>query len=584
MNHYLLTWYGITDLRAALGIEPTEGPILSALKTQKYTHIIILAYTNRDKSPDDFTGDMRARWEVWRTSSLETRLKLPREKAQQLVEVLSNTPSGHTLFADWLEKELAANNIVCNIQIIPRELKHLNDAQEIFAAATSALRLTLADSSEKTITTYVSPGTPVMAYTWALIARAHPQHSIAVIASSDPRKLPETIHLPKDLLMPIISVPQITKLNKYDVIMHLLGRERVPIYFGMLQFKAPLHIFITNQEYERGGKTLLNCLPQGTQGKIVTIQDPFKPADTRKAIEKEMSSISSSSMVAINLTGGTKLMFAGALGACWEHGIEPFYFEVNNNNIIFIRDGVNTPFVGAKSVTDFFKINGFDIVTHGYWEDLPLRAARIDVTAQIWELRDKFCHVYHNDAFKEYQLSWKNTQNSPFDWNWKNSRASLDGNGKATLILNGREITVPDSYDYARYLGGAWLEEYVWTLLQTLEAEGLIHDLRIGIEIDYADKVRTPKDAPNAEFDCAFTDGKRLWLVECKAGSVKQEHIQKLENNLKTYGGIAARGIIVSSHLIAPQQMKRVSLSTAIRTVPPSELTVDALRNIIIKG
>lgn len=37
VKRYLLTWYGITDLRAALGVEATDGPILSALKTGRYT-------------------------------------------------------------------------------------------------------------------------------------------------------------------------------------------------------------------------------------------------------------------------------------------------------------------------------------------------------------------------------------------------------------------------------------------------------------------------------------------------------------------------------------------------------------------
>ncbi len=32
--------------------------------------------------------------------------------------------------------------------------------------------------------------------------------------------------------------------------------------------------------------------------------------------------------------------------------------------------------------------------------------------------------------------------------------------------------------------------------------------------------------------------------VECKAGPVRQEAIQKLENNLKLYGGVAARGLL----------------------------------------
>jgi len=163
MKHYLLTWYGITDLRAALGLEPTDEPILSALKTKKYTDAVILAYTNPGKSPCGFTYEIRAEWEKWRTADLETRLKFPRDKAQQLVDVLSNTESGHVLFTDWLKTELAAGGIPCNIQLVPWALRHLNDAQAIFDAAASAVKLALDDASEKTITTYVSPGTPVMA-------------------------------------------------------------------------------------------------------------------------------------------------------------------------------------------------------------------------------------------------------------------------------------------------------------------------------------------------------------------------------------------------------------------------------------
>jgi hypothetical protein len=34
MKQYLLTWYGITDLRAALGLDPTDGPILLSLPAE----------------------------------------------------------------------------------------------------------------------------------------------------------------------------------------------------------------------------------------------------------------------------------------------------------------------------------------------------------------------------------------------------------------------------------------------------------------------------------------------------------------------------------------------------------------------
>jgi hypothetical protein len=101
------------------------------------------------------------------------------------------------------------------------------------------------------------------------------------------------------------------------------------------------------------------------------------------------------------------------------------------------------------------------------------------------------------------------------------------------------------------------------------------------MEVDYLGKIHHPNEPPSGEFDCAFTDGKRLWLVECKAGNVKQEHIQKLENNLKTYGGIAARGILVAAFPLVPTLARRVRSSTSIRVVQAGDVRAEALERII---
>ena len=581
MKHYLLTWYGLTDLRAALGLETTDGPILSALKTGKFTDVVILAYTSLGKDSIVFENPLRAKWEKWRSADLETRLKLPRDLAQQFVDVVGNTAAGHALFLDWLKGGLTAVGIVCKIQIIPQELKHLNEARGIYHAAASALKLALGDAAEKALTVFVSPGTPVMAYTWALIARANPQYNIAVIASSDPRKAPETIHLPKELLMPVISAPQTAKPAEFDVIIHSLGRERMPIYFGILHFHAAEHIFITTREYNDAAAVLSRLLPPDCRTKIIIIEDPFRPADTRRAIEKQIGKLPPEAKTAVNLTGGTKLMFSGALAACWESGLEPFYFEINHHNIIFIRDGSTVPFIGAKSVTGFFAVTGFDVITQGRWNDQPCREARLDVTQKLWKSRKLLGGLYREVEFRKYNVPWGIKRNPPFCWKWGKSEASFGLQREATLILDGETLPVPVCDDFGQYLGGGWLEEYVFSLLHQLEQRGLIYDLRVGIEVDYANKSRHPMDPPVGEFDCAFTDGKRLWFVECKAGSVKQEHIQKLENNLKTYGGIAARGILVSSFPITPALLKRVQSSTSIRAVHPENLNVDELQKIL---
>ena len=49
MKHYLLTWYRITDLRAGLGFERSEGPVFGALRSGEFSDVVILAYSVPEK-------------------------------------------------------------------------------------------------------------------------------------------------------------------------------------------------------------------------------------------------------------------------------------------------------------------------------------------------------------------------------------------------------------------------------------------------------------------------------------------------------------------------------------------------------
>ena len=109
------------------------------------------------------------------------------------------------------------------------------------------------------------------------------------------------------------------------------------------------------------------------------------------------------------------------------------------------------------------------------------------------------------------------------------------------------------------------MEEYAYLHLLSRVKSGEIIDLRIGGEIVPEGQRLKYGQMPVGEFDCIYTDGKRLYIVECKAGSVKQEYIQKLENNVKTYGGLAARGIMFSAFPVHPAIRDRIERSTSIQ-------------------
>ena len=76
--------------------------------------------------------------------------------------------------------------------------------------------------------------------------------------------------------------------------------------------------------------------------------------------------------------------------------------------------------------------------------------------------------------------------------------------------------------------------------LQPLVEAGLIMDMRIGLTVSFKED-GTDKSSSSfgelsnlfgdtyQELDITFTDGRRLYVIECKAGKVISEHIMKLQ-------------------------------------------------------
>lgn len=196
MKKYLLTWYGITDIRSAMGFEQ-QGPILGALKTKQFDEVHILAYTKKNFfSPDEIQTQQDAIRELREHAS--TLIGLSREESFHYVDILANTPSGHKFYRSWLLQQLDDAEIKVKVSMRECFLKELNDTEGIFFSAVKALRDVIDTAAD--ITFFLSPGTPVMAFSWALAMMAFPNHRIKLLASPDYRKGVQTIELPESVL------------------------------------------------------------------------------------------------------------------------------------------------------------------------------------------------------------------------------------------------------------------------------------------------------------------------------------------------------------------------------------------------
>jgi hypothetical protein len=111
-------------------------------------------------------------------------------------------------------------------------------------------------------------------------------------------------------------------------------------------------------------------------------------------------------------------------------------------------------------------------------------------------------------------------------------------------------------YSWARYLGGFWLEEYMFLQLSDL---GLT-DLAVGVSGTWQ-ACGVPRGSN--EFDVVATHHNRLLFVECKAGAFRvDQKIQDMFGKIDAIGNRAA-GRFGSVMLVSPRKLKPAAVARA---------------------
>lgn len=549
-KNFLVAWYGITDLKAAMGMKK-QGPILRALLSGSFSEALILAYTKKDLQGVD-VEEQKEYMELLQAdrNSNET---LSSDEIWELQDKFANTPIGHDFFFTWLQEELFANQL--ELPIIRKEcyLEKLNDSHGIYTAALDAISYIRKQHGDNVkITLFISPGTPVMAFSWALVALVNSDMQIDILVSPDMRKSAEIVDLPYKLTDSSLKNTNLSHPEKFDVIFHLYGEQPMPAVLGILQFDCVNHVFVTSKGYST---RRLQHLLDYKKEYLLEI-DPFSPQNTKDVILNFVKLHPEWQLIGFNLTGGTKLMYAGAMAACNQCFGVPFYFETRNHKMLWLSDYISEEIVGLKHIEGYFSLSHMAVTRSGYWNDNPDREVRKELTLKLWKWKSEISRIYKKI------VPYNATPGKPFHVYQKDISAYLDENSKATLTLGDYSFTIPYCPDFAKYISGGWLEEYVFLQLESLIDKGEITDIRIGLEISWEEEKQTTVQ----EFDVVFTDGKRLYFLECKAGAYKSEDVQKLQNNVRNYGGIDALGVMTVCFL--PNGKSKNALLKRIKAAP----------------
>jgi len=547
MKKVLMTWYGITDLRASLGIENSIGPILSALLAEEYNEVLILGYTNKDKKDIDEVGfekDLSEAQEAFRVND--------QSKVWNFISKYANTEVAHQHFVDWLKKNLSEKNIDTQTIFLPVKLDKLNDTEGIYEVAIKALDVVADFKEAREVSFYLSPGTPVMAFVWAFVALRHPEIKKRLIASPVANKDPEVVSLPSEWLE--WHSRQLGKEgnddSQYDVLFHLFGEQRMPSLLGVLQFKSKKHVFINSKQYPAG---VMKQFMDGAAFDEFSV-DPYDPRKVKETVLEYLEKLPPKSKIGFNLTGGTKLMYAGALAACKRVNAIPFYFDGRHNRVIFLEDFKSEETKQIHSVETFLKLHANDlkISKPGYWKNIADidNPKRKELTLTLWKHRSKIAKLYWEIA-NEYA-----NNDLPFNLKNKNIQIIYRKDKSVDIVLESEKFTFEKWPGFGTYISGGWFEEYMYMLLEPYMEAGKIFDLRIGLEIAFKEEnekkthglgdLKKVLGETYQELDLVFTDGRKLYIVECKAGNVKSDHVMKLQNIVRYFGGSGGKGILAT--------------------------------------
>ncbi|MGL2892656.1 Card1-like endonuclease domain-containing protein [Helicobacter pylori] len=119
--------------------------------------------------------------------------------------------------------------------------------------------------------------------------------------------------------------------------------------------------------------------------------------------------------------------------------------------------------------------------------------------------------------------------------------------------IDGKEMKLKYSEnedDFRKYIIGGWFEEYVYFELLDLLDKQVIYDLRLNMRLSVESMTDTQRNERPiyAELDMAFSDGKNLYIIECKSGGLKDKGVlANLSTNAQIFGGANAKCILISS-------------------------------------
>ncbi|OQY16109.1 MAG: hypothetical protein B6I36_10930 [Desulfobacteraceae bacterium 4572_35.1] len=244
----------------------------------------------------------------------------------------------------------------------------------------------------------------------------------------------------------------------------------------------------------------------------------------------------SASTIAVNVTGGNKLMAMAAFLESWSRNLPTFYIDTASDTLWLLGErSQQFPLPDLLKVKLYLQAYGYSLVScEG--KSIP---ELVDDCDQ-WSSSIKALNCYASMANKSLSQLQRLLE-------------KFEGNG--LLSLSGDRLVFANESSRV-YSNGGWLEQHVFGVVQQLKLDGRIRDVTLNGVIE------DPRGVKN-EIDVMFTARNRLFLIECKTKNMNLESsrvddmVYKLESLKGLVGGLFGQAMVVSYLPVPSADRKR---------------------------
>lgn len=375
---------------------------------------------------------------------------------------------------------------------------------------------------------------------------------------------------------------------KYDVHFCLISDQAAPSLLPILdpEFKPKEAVFLVSDKMKSNAEALAKVFKEkNVKVTLVRIENIYDFQGMENCFIELIDQFDGQN-IALNVTGGTKLMAIVAQNTFAMGGKPIFYVDSDNNQILFIRHDEKEP---KERRTPNKTLNcQIDLKTYLSAYGMVYKSTRKPLASErLIANLEPFIKQYdkYKDDIPLLNAYASESQKSGFKVDFKHHKVKSlvtlleELHHKDLLDFDNHRIDFRDTI-HKDLLNGIWLEEITYKAIENIKS---IQDKALSLEVGNSSYDQNKKQyalqnqGNQNEFDIAFIAKNRLHIIECKTqmmnkeGGLKSEDILYKLEALKNYGGLMTKKCLVS-YFEVPESVKNRAKELHVEIIQGKEL------------